>query len=78
MQVDNYYKHRSNTDVVFKPINIIESDFTLRITGAWFNIVTSQYFIDTDTISINKSELQNWSIWDGNTLQQVSTAKDQE
>jgi len=62
MQVNKRYKHNNALDTAFHTSHLVdETNSTLTFEGGWFNIsYTPHFFIEVDTITINKSDLDNW------------------
>lgn len=67
MVVNKLYKNRYTLDVGFYPTHLVsESETSLTFEGGWYNLSVSQPFlIDVDTITVDKSQLDNWSELDG-------------
>lgn len=57
------YKHKNNTDVAFKIININNIEQYVQLDVSWYNITSKHpFFIERDSIKIKKSDLKNWII----------------
>ncbi len=67
MRPGTLYKHIHNTDVAFEPVklNTYKKDVVI-IKGRWYNIVNPKniYLIDDDTITIKRTDLKNWKVYD--------------
>ena len=61
MILNNTYNNIYNKDIAFQPVFLEkETEESLTFYGKWFNIVSTPFVIDYDTITINKKDLNNW------------------
>lgn len=63
MENTKLYKHLNNRDVAIYILSSKENDSSLHLRVKWYNLNYHGFCSDKiDEITINKSELHNWSI----------------
>lgn len=61
MKIGQLYKHTNGRDVAIQPVEIRDKGDFLRLNVIYRNVGSEyQFVIDSEWISINKSELINW------------------